>query len=209
MKAVALLSGGIDSPVAAYLMIKQECEVILVHFQNENLMKGAVEDKIQQLATRLATFQKEIKLYIVPFGDLQKEIIMRVPAAQRMLIYRRFMLRIASKIADQEGAEFLITGDSLSQVASQTLENLTAVYPAASKTILTPLIGMDKREITDISRGIGTYEISILPYGDCCSAFVPKHPELRSKERYLERSEHAIDTDKLVGEAVKNARLVG
>lgn len=205
-KVVALLSGGFDSPVAAYMLIKRGCDVILVHFQNSNQLATAVKGKIERLAEQLSKYQLKTKLYIVPFEDIQKELIMKVRADMRMLVYRRFMIKIASKIAEIEKARFLIVGDSFSQVASQTMRNLEATYKNSPKHILSPLIGMDKKEIIELSKKIGTYEISALPYGDCCSYFLPKHPMLNADAEMLDAAEAEFDVDKLVDEAVKNAK---
>jgi tRNA uracil 4-sulfurtransferase len=204
---VALLSGGFDSPVASYLMMKRGCNVILVHFQNKNQMTTAVEGKIIDLAEQLSKFQTQTTLYIVPFDQLQKEIIMKAKAPTRMLIYRRFMLRISSKIADLHEAKFLVVGDCVSQVASQTLENLNSTYEVSDKPIFSPLIGLNKKEIIKISQEIGTYEISAQPYGDCCSYFLPKHPILKSNPKMLEEIESTFETDELVNQAIKSAEI--
>ncbi|MFH0752038.1 MAG: tRNA uracil 4-sulfurtransferase ThiI [archaeon] len=206
-KVVALLSGGFDSPVAAYMLMRRGCEVILVHFKNENQMASSVEGKIVDLAGQLSCFQIKTVLYIVPFGRIQKEIIMRVKAESRMLVYRRFMLKIASKVAEVNGARFLVVGDSLSQVASQTIENLEATYADAGAHVLSPLIGLNKEEIINISRGIGTYDISAQPYGDCCSYFLPKHPSLKVNVGILRDMESQFDVGSLVGDAVKSAEI--
>lgn len=205
-KVVSLLSGGFDSAVASYLMMKRGCEVILVHFQNQNQMACAVEDKIMQLAMQLSKYQVHTKLYIVPFEKIQKEIIMKVNSTLRMLIYRRFMIKIASKIANENDAKFLVVGDSLSQVASQTFENLDATYRNSDLHIFSPLIGLDKDEIIAISRKIDTYDISALPYGDCCSYFLAQHPELKGNKINLNEIESEID-GLLVDDAVKEARI--
>lgn len=157
-KVVALISGGLDSPVAAYTLMKCGCEVTMVHFQNANQMTDAVEDKVQQLARQIGKYQVKTRLIIVTFEDLQKHIIMTVKASQRMLVYRHVMLNLAANVADKIGAPFLVVGDSSSQVASQTHENLAATYAGCPKHILSPLIGMDKVEITAISKEIGTYD---------------------------------------------------
>ena len=170
-KVVVLLSGGFDSPVAAYMMMKRGCEVILVHCHNQNIASYSVRDKIERLAQCLSDFQPKTSLFMVPFEKIQKEIIINANSRIRMLVYRRFMLRIASRIATINKARFLVVGDSMSQVASQTIENLEATYIGSEKPILTPLIGMDKQEIIDIAAHIGTYETSKQPYGDCCSYF--------------------------------------
>lgn len=204
-KVVTLLSGGFDSPVAAFMMMKRGCQNILVHFQNENQMTGAVASKIKELAEQLAKYQTKTRLFIIPFAPIQKEIIMKVQSEMRMLIYRRFMLRISERIAEQNKAKFLIVGDSMSQVASQTLENLAATYRGSMIHILSPLIGLDKSEIIEISKQIGTYEISAQPYGDCCSFFLPKHPMLKSDADLLDKVEEEFDMDALVEASVKSA----
>ena len=206
-KAVALLSGGLDSPVAAYMMMKRGCEVIFAHYQNTNQMTNAVEDKIIQLARQLSKYQVKTRLLIIPFEGIQKEMIRHVKANLRMLVYRRCMLRMSSTLAQQEHANFLIVGDSFSQVASQTHQNLAATYADCDTHILSPLIGMDKKEITEISRTIGTFDISALPYGDCCSYFLPKHPELRAHLGTLRRCESSMDLTELEADALANARL--
>ena len=203
-KVVVMLSGGLDSPVAAYLMMKRGCEVILAHFQNLNEMTTSVEDKIQQLAAQLAHFQVKTILHIVPFGDLQREIIKHVKASQRMLVYRRIMMQMSAKIARRAKARMIVMGDSLSQVASQTYDNLAATYADAEIPVLSPLIGMDKQEITDLSRRIGTYEISSLPYEDCCTFFIPRHPELRGTVEMLRENEEGMDLDPLIESALRN-----
>jgi thiamine biosynthesis protein ThiI len=204
-QVVALLSGGYDSPVAAFLMMKRGCRVVMVHFQNYLQNVGGMASKMRRLGEQLARYQAETQLYIVPFADIQKEIIKQVPAAFRMLIYRRFMIRIAAEFADKLKAPFLVVGDSLSQVASQTLQNLEATYSNSRKQILTPLIGLDKKEIIDIARAIGTFEISAIPYGDCCSYFVPRHPELRASSAELDRLESDFDMKSLISRAVSES----
>lgn len=206
-KVVALLSGGFDSPVAAYLMMKRGCEVILVHFHNKNQLSKSVKGKIEKLAKQLSKFQVRTKLYIIPFEDAQKEIIMKVQAEARMLVYRKFMLKIASKIAKIEKAKFLVVGDSLSQVASQTLDNLEATYDGSEKGILSPLIGLDKTEIMAISRTIGTHDISEMPYGDCCSFFLPKHPVLNARKSFLREQMANFDSEKLIDDGINNAEI--
>ena len=194
-KVVALLSGGFDSPVAAYMLMKRGCEVILIHFQNKNTLTKAVQNKVEQLAKQLSKFQVKTKLYIVDFESIQKEIIKKVDSRERMLIYRKVMINISSEIAIQNRAKFLVTGDSLSQVASQTIDNLEAVYQDSPKQIFTPLIGFDKNEIMDIAKRIETFEISKLPYGDCCSYFVPQHPNLRADPDKLKALVDKLEID--------------
>ena len=188
-KVISLISGGIDSPVAAFLMMKRGCEVVLAHFFNETLHSPQVRRKLEQLAQVLTKVQPEIKLYMVPFGELQREIIRSIPSRYRMLVYRRVMTRLADKIADAEGAKALVTGDSLAQVASQTLDNLQVIYAAAGRPVLAPLIGFDKEETIELAKEIGTYEISILPYEDCCSFMIAPHPETHGRLEVIEELE--------------------
>ncbi len=202
-KVVSLLSGGIDSPVASYSLMKRGAEVVLVHFQNQTQVTAAVSEKIIDLAKTLARFQPQVELYIVPFADMQRQVIMHIPSTYRMLITRRVMLRIATQIARRIGAEALVTGDSLGQVASQTLSNLAAVYSATALLILSPLIGTTKREITDWARRIGTLAISERPYEDCCSLFVAKHPKTSVQTGHVEALETRLNVS--VDQAVSTA----
>jgi len=175
-RVISLLSGGIDSAVSSFLMMKRGCKIVFVHFFNYTRQSQNVELKIKNLVEILSRYQIGSKLYMVPFREIQMEIIKNVPSRLRMLVYRRFMMRIASKIANLEKAKAFVTGDSISQVASQTLDNLNVIYSVAEKPVFTPLSGMDKEEIIDIAKKIGTYEVSISPYEDCCSFMVAKHP---------------------------------
>lgn len=204
-KVVCLLSGGIDSPVAAFQMMKRGAEVIFVHFQNQTINKQGVENKILKLVKQLARVQGESKLYIVPFAELQKQVIAVIPAEIRMIVYRRLMFKIAGLIAEKEKARALVTGDSLSQVASQTLDNLRVIYSASPMLKLSPLIGSNKIEIIDLAQKIGTYDISIEPYGDCCSFFVAKHPETRANVAEVEKAEAALDVESALARAAREA----
>jgi thiamine biosynthesis protein ThiI len=206
-KLVCLLSGGIDSPVAAFKMFKRGCNVIFVHFQNHTANKKVVKDKVSKLVETLSKYQEVSKLYIVPFDKLQNEIIAAIPSKYRMIIYRRFMFRIAEQILQKERAKGFVTGDSLAQVASQTLENLNVIYEATNKPIFAPLIGLDKQEIIDIARSIETYETSILPYSDCCSFLVAKHPETRAKIDEIKELEKSFDIKKLIADALSKSDM--
>jgi tRNA uracil 4-sulfurtransferase len=206
-KVVSMISGGFDSPVASYLMMKRGCSVIYVHFQNKNQMKQAVIGKVVDLVKQLSKFQIKTTLYTIPFEEIQKEIIMKSKAELRMIIYRRFMLKISSKIAQLNDAKFIVVGDSLSQVASQTIENLKATYEASDIHVLSPLIGLNKREIIDISKQIKTYDISKQPYGDCCSYFLPKHPMLKASLGSLKKIESNFDIDSLIDSVIKKAKI--
>lgn len=207
-KLISLISGGIDSPVASYMMMKRGGKVIFVHCMNGTLVTESAKAKVVDLVKELSKYQGKTKLYIVPFQDIQKEIIKTVPAKFRMIVYRRFMLRIANKIKYSEKAKAIITGDSLSQVASQTLENINAIRSVIQTPILSPLIGMNKDETIELAKKIGTYEISIQPYPDCCSFMIAKHPELRGDTKKIEKMEEELKVDELVTDAVKRAELI-
>lgn len=192
-KVLCLLSGGIDSPVAAYQMMKRGAEVMLVHFQNQTQVTAEVSEKIIDLANVLSGYQPVVKLFIVPFADYQKQIVMKIPADYRMIASRRLMFQMAEKIAAKEKCQALVTGDSLGQVASQTLENLSAIYEAVGMLKIAPLIGMNKVEIMRLARKIGTLDISNRPYEDCCSLFVAKHPQTKAKIKDVLAMEKALD----------------
>jgi thiamine biosynthesis protein ThiI len=207
-RVVASLSGGIDSPVAAFMLMKRGCEVVFVHIQNQTQIKGGVEEKIKDLVKELSKFQGKSKLYIVPFGDIQKELIIFVPSDYRMIIYRRFMMRILNKIAEKERAKAIVTGDSVGQVASQTLENLTSIIHASKLPVFSPLIGMNKKETIELAKKIKTYEHSIKPYPDCCSYMIAEHPQTKSKIEDVEKIEKNVeDIDSMIKEAVEKAEV--
>ena len=190
---VALLSGGMDSPVAAFSMMRRGMRVILVHFQNANLAdEDTVKHKIVQLAERLSRYQISTVLHIVPFSAIQDAIIMEVPSPARMLVYRRFMFHVAALVANKYNARFLVLGDALGQVASQTASNMFASYINTPLPILSPLVGSNKRDIMATAEKIGTYAISALPYGDCCSYFLAKHPLTKIKPEVLSSYEAAV-----------------
>ena len=192
-RVLALLSGGIDSPVAAYKMMCRGAEVSLVHFQNQTRVTAEVSEKIFDLAKVLSRYQPEIKLFMVPFANIQKQIIMKVPAPYRMIVTRRIFNKIADKIARENNYLALVSGDSLGQVASQTLENMTAIYRASDLLKLAPLIGTNKKDIIDFARKIGTLDISARPYEDCCSLFVAKHPATKARLNDVLKYEELID----------------
>ena len=196
-KVLVLLSGGIDSPVAAYKMMCRGAEVGLIHFQNQTKVTDEVSEKIFDLAKTLSNYQPKIKLFIVPFADLQRQVIMKAPAKYRMLVTRRIFNKIAANIARQNGYLALATGDSLGQVASQTLENMAVVYAAEDLLKLTPLIGANKKDIISIARRIGTMDISSRPYEDCCSLFVAKHPATKARLADVLACENAMDLSTL------------
>jgi len=204
---VALLSGGIDSSVASWMMMKRGCRVVFVHFHSFPYLNKSTQEKCRDLAAALNPYQLDSVLYLIPFGDIQAAIVSGAPAAYRVLLYRRFMLRIAEKIAAKERAAAIVTGENLGQVASQTLENIAAVEDAATLPIFRPLIGMDKQEIIHRARSIGTYDISIRPDQDCCQLFVPRHPATRTSAAMLRRNEEGLDIESVVAKAVENSAI--
>ena len=204
-KVVCLLSGGIDSPVAAYRLLRRGCQVIYVHFHSFPHTTTESQEKVRRILRVLASYQLDARLFLVPFAEFQREIVAYAPVGLRVVTYRRFMMRIAEKIAQREGAGALVTGDNLGQVASQTLENLRTISAAVSLPIFRPLIGDDKEEIMAAARRIGTYEISILPDQDCCSMFVPRHPETMASLAAAEKAEAALDSERLLSSAISGA----
>lgn len=206
-RIACLISGGIDSPVAAYRMVKRGCLASFIHFSGRPLVSRASEEKVHELVRHLTTFQYDSRLYVIPFGEIQREIILNTPAPLRIVLYRRMMIRIAQELARKDQCWALVTGDSLGQVASQTPQNLCAIEEAAELPILRPLIGMDKREIIDEARRLGTYETSIEPDQDCCKLFVPPHPSTKTRLDDVKKVERMIDVSALVKRGVENAEL--
>jgi thiamine biosynthesis protein ThiI len=206
-KLVALLSGGIDSPVAAFEMFRRGCPVVFVHFHNWGAQKDIVRDKVERIVSVLSEYQPRSRLYLVPFESLQKSIIAKIPSKYRMIVYRRVMFEIAGMIAEKEKALGFVTGDSVGQVASQTLENLGVIYESARLPVLTPLAGDNKEDIVNRAKDIGTYDISTLPYSDCCSFLVDKHPETRAKLDVIEKVEKEIDVPALAKKALERAEI--
>ncbi len=192
-KVLALLSGGIDSPVAAYKIMCRGGEVGLVHFQNQTQVTEEVSEKIFDLAKTLSRYQPEIKMFMVPFANAQRQIIMKIPAPYRMIVTRRIFNKIADKIARKNNYLALVSGDSLGQVALQTLENIAVIANASDLLKLAPLIGANKRDIIDLARKIGTLDISARPYEDCCSLFVAKHPATKARLNEVLKYEKLID----------------
>lgn len=206
-KVACLISGGIDSPVAAYRMMKRGCNAVFVHFSGRPLVSRASEDKVRELVQTLTAHQYHSRLYIVPFGEIQREIVAQAPAPYRVVLYRRLMVRIAGELAQREQCWGLVTGDSLGQVASQTPENLSVIEEAAELPLLRPLIGMDKLEITDQAQRIGTFTTSIEPDQDCCSLFTPLHPSTKTRIDDIRRVERAFDIGALVKQGLEKAEL--
>ena len=202
-RASCLLSGGIDSPVAAYLCMKRGMKLDFIHFHSVPRTDPASLEKASDLVRLMARYQGRSRLALVPLLPIQEEIVARCPAEYRVLLYRRFMLRLAEKLATRLHGRALITGESLGQVASQTIENLSAVEAVSRMPLLRPLIAMDKQQIIDIARGIGSFEISIRPHFDCCSFLLPEHPATKSKAYQLEAAESELDIDTLVHQALR------
>ena len=206
-RVTCLLSGGIDSPVAAWRMMKRGCDVTFVHFHSYPILSRASQEKARQLVELLTRYQQKSRLYLVPFGDIQQQALLTVPGPMRVVVYRRLMLRIAERIARSRRAQALITGDAVGQVASQTLENLAVVGHVATLPLFRPLIGMDKEEITDEARRLGTFPISIIPDQDCCTLFTPRNPQTKAKLHEIERAEALLPIDELVERAVAEAEV--
>jgi len=202
-RVLLLLSGGIDSPVAGLRMLRRGCRVDALHFHSAPYLSRTSSEKAELLASVLARGQVSTRMSSVAFGDIQSEIVRSAPRPLRVILYRRTMMRIASKIAFRVGASALVTGESLGQVASQTLKNLEVIEQAASLPVLRPLIGIDKGEICDYARRDDTYEISIVPDQDCCTLFVPKHPATAADIATVEAAEANLDLVAMIDEAVR------
>lgn len=207
-KAALLLSGGIDSPVAGYQMMKRGLHCCAIHFQSPPYTGELARDKVMQLARELADYSGGMRVYLVPFTKCQLEIHEKCPEGLGTVIGRRFMMRIAQEIAKQYGGQALITGESLGQVASQTMHAIACTDAVCDMPVLRPLIGLDKTEIMEIAHKIGTYETSILPYEDCCTVFTPRHPITKPKLDTMEKAESRLDIEALVKEAVEGTELV-
>ncbi len=206
-KAALLLSGGIDSPVAGFQLMKRGVRCCAIHFQSPPYTGELARDKVMTLAKELSAYCGGMRVYLVPFTKCQLEIHEKCPDGLGTLITRRFMMRIAEKIAKKYGAQALITGESLGQVASQTMEALVCTDAVVGMPVFRPLIGLDKTEIMDIAEKIGTYETSILPYEDCCTVFTPRHPVTKPKLDTMPDAERRLDIDALVDEAVENTEV--
>jgi thiamine biosynthesis protein ThiI len=206
-KVMCLISGGIDSPVAAYQMLKRGCALSYVHFHSSPFTSTASQEKVREVVERLAVHQGPVRLYMVPFGELQKTLVQEAPADPRIVLYRRFMLRIGEALASQEKALALTTGESLGQVSSQTLGNLDTINRAATLPVLRPLIGLDKAEIIDLARHIGTYEISIGPDEDCCSFLMPSRPATWSRPEAIDAIERDLNVEGMLEATLARVKL--
>ena len=202
---MCLLSGGIDSPVAAYRLMKRGCRVRLVHFHSYPLLSHASQDKVQEIARLLTTYQLQSRLYLVAFGELQRQIVLSSPPALRVVLYRRLMMRIAERLAKRSRSAALVTGESVGQVASQTIENLAVINAAVSMPVFRPLIGSDKDEITNEARALETYPISIIPDEDCCQLFTPRNPATKARQSNVQEAEAKLPIDAMVDAAVEAA----
>jgi thiamine biosynthesis protein ThiI len=182
--------------------------LIFVHFHSFPYTNRESQEKAKQIASLLSGYQLRSKIYLVPFAEVQRHIMVATPPAMRVILYRRYMLRLAERIAHQEKVRVLVTGDSVGQVASQTIENIDVISRAVEMPILRPLVGDDKLEIVDVARRIGTYDISIQPDQDCCSLFVPKHPETKARLVDVEAAEARLDLEGVLSSSLRSAEIV-
>lgn len=206
-RGLLLLSGGIDSPVAGFLMAKRGVLVDCLHFHSYPFTSERAEEKVKKLAEDISNFSGDLTFYSVNLLDIQKEININCPEDEMTIISRRFMMRIADKIARENDYDCIITGENLGQVASQTIDGLKVTNDITDKLVFRPLIGMDKVNIIDIAKDIDTYETSILPFEDCCTVFLPKHPLLTPSVKGIEKSEEPLDCDKLVEETIAKMKI--
>ena len=207
-RVAVLMSGGIDSPVAAWRMINRGCRADLIHFHSHPLVDRTTQEKARDLAGILHKWQYHTRLFLAPLAEIQKAVRVDAPESLRVILYRRFMVRIAERIARRRRCRALVTGESLGQVASQTLSNIATVDAVATLPVFRPLIGLDKQEIIRSAMDLGTYEISIQPDQDCCSLFVPPKPATQSRPAEAEEAEAAFDVDALVCDAVERTESV-
>ena len=204
-RVACLLSGGIDSPVAAFRVMRRGCRVLFVHFHSYPILSRASQEKVRELVTLLTRYQYDSRLTLVPFGAIQQQVVLSVAPPLRVVIYRRLMMRIAEAIGRRNRAQALVTGEVVGQVASQTLENLSAINSVVRMPVLRPLVGTDKDEITAEAERLGTYPISIIPDQDCCTLFTPRHPVTKARMTDLERAESGLPIEEIVNRAVESA----
>ncbi len=209
-RATLLLSGGIDSPVAGWMVAKRGVEIDAIYFHSPPYTSERAKDKVVDLAKKVAAYTGSMKVHVIPFTEIQMTIYEKCPHIQLTLIMRRIMMRIAEKVAKMNGSMALITGESIGQVASQTMQSLVVTDSATTMPVFRPLIGFDKEEIVQISKKIDTYETSILPYEDCCTVFVPKHPEIKPRLDIIERSEEILaDTlEQMIENAIGQMEII-
>jgi thiamine biosynthesis protein ThiI len=203
-RVLCLASGGIDSPVAAWRIMRRGCQVQLVHFHGQPFLPATSQQKVREIAAVLARYQLRTRLHSIPFGSLQRQVVLAVPPALRVVVYRRMMFRIAEALARSTGARALVTGEVIGQVATQTIENLAVIDAVAGLPVLRPLIGTDKEEITLEAEKIGTFPISIIPDEDCCTLFTPRHPVTRARQSEIEAVEAGLPVTELVSAAVQS-----
>lgn len=206
-RGLLLLSGGIDSPVAGFVMAKRGLSIDCVHYHSYPFTSDRAEEKVKELANILSAYMGRIKFYSVNILNIQKAINEKCPEKEMTIISRRFMMRIAEKIAKRNSYDTLVTGESLGQVASQTIQGINATNSSISLPVMRPLIGLDKVDIIDIARDIETFETSTLPFEDCCTVFLPKHPVTKPRVEDLEKSESLLDVEKLIDEAIENMEV--
>ncbi|MFJ8063368.1 tRNA uracil 4-sulfurtransferase ThiI [Psychrobacillus sp. NPDC096426] len=206
-RSLLMLSGGIDSPVAGYMLLKRGVRLDAIHFHSPPFTSERSKEKVMDLANQLSHFGATVRLHVIPFTEIQQSIAAQIPENVSMTTTRRMMLKIADLVREEIGALGIVTGESLGQVASQTLESLTAINAVTSTPVFRPLISMDKLDIIDIAREIGTYETSILPYEDCCTIFTPSCPKTKPKLEKVEYYESFKDYDDLIKEAVENREV--
>ena len=206
-KAVCLMSGGIDSPVAAYLMMTRGCPVVYLNFHSFPFIGEQSKEKVRDLVRVLARYQPASRLYVAPFANIQTAIRDKCPEGLRTILYRRLMNRVANLVAEREGALGLVTGESMGQVASQTMENIFVIQQPAAYPVMQPLIGMSKDKIIKTARQVGTYPISIQPHPDCCTLFQPRHPETRAKPEKVQLAEARLPVEELVAECVTHLEV--
>lgn len=200
-KALLLLSGGIDSPVAGYMMAKRGCVVEALHFESVPYTSEQAKEKVMELAREVSVYTGSIKVAVISLTAIQEELVKKCEEEYFTLLLRRFMMRLAQRVAERDGALALVTGESLGQVASQTMQALSVTDGVVTLPVFRPCIGMDKEEIISISRKIGTFDTSILPFEDCCTVFTPKHPKTRPEAEKVEAQEAKLDITKLEDEA--------
>jgi len=204
-RVACLLSGGIDSPVAAWRLMRRGCRVTFVHFHSYPILSRASQEKARELVALLTKFQYDSRLFLVPFGEIQQRVVLAVAPPLRVVIYRRLMMRIAEAIARRSRAQALVTGEVVGQVASQTLENLSAINTVVRMPVLRPLVGLDKDEITAEAQRLGTFAISIIPDQDCCTLFTPRHPATKARVQDVERAEAGLPIEDIVNDALAGA----
>lgn len=206
--AISLLSGGIDSPVATYMMAKRGAKIFAIHFHSYPYTSELAKEKVIDLAKKIKPYTGSTTLFVIPFTHIQQEIHENCPSEYMITIMRRFMMRIAERLAKENECKAIITGESLGQVASQTMESINVTNEGITLPIFRPLIGMDKTEIIEIAKKIDTFDLSILPYEDCCTVFLPKNPVIKPKIDLIKKAESVLDFDKLIEDAIENKETI-